>query len=147
MDYEYHPYNKILEHLYLGNKEASEKYGYQFQLVVNCTPDIKFHKDCKFCIRLPVNDLPEESKKLLKLIEDTHVLEHIHASILAKKDVLVHCYAGAQRSCATVACYLMKYHGVNPNEAINYIKSRRNVAFFGNVNFRDTINEYYNKLH
>ena len=57
--------------------------------------------------------------------------------------VLVHCYAGMQRSCAVVACYLIRYHNMNPQEAINFIKSKRSIAFAGRVNFIKTIEEFY----
>jgi protein-tyrosine phosphatase len=65
---------------------------------------------------------------------------------MKKENVLVHCFAGAQRSCATMACYLMKYHNATPEQAIDYIKSQRAVAFFGNVNFVNAIEEFYKKL-
>ena len=48
-----------------------------------------------------------------------------------------------QRSCAVCACYLIKYHKMKPNEAINYIKSKRPIAFFGNVNLLSTIEQFY----
>jgi len=142
----YHPFNKILDNLYLGNKEAADKYGDKFQLVVNCTKDIPFPKHCKKAIRIPVNDAPEESSKLLYYIKNTQALEHIRESLLKKENVLIHCFAGAQRSCATTACYLMKYHNATPEQAIDYIKSQRAVAFFGSVNFQHAIDEFYKKL-
>ena len=60
-----------------------------------------------------------------------------------KRSVLVHCSMGIQRSCALVACYLVKYNGWTPTEAINYIKSKRPIAFFGNINFLETIEDIY----
>lgn len=48
-----------------------------------------------------------------------------------------------QRSCALCACYLIKYHKMKPIEAINYIKSKRPIAFFGNVNLLSTIEQFY----
>jgi protein-tyrosine phosphatase len=48
-----------------------------------------------------------------------------------------------QRSCALVACYLIKYHNMKPIDAINYIKSKRRIAFFGNVNLLSTIEQFY----
>jgi protein-tyrosine phosphatase len=60
-----------------------------------------------------------------------------------KKPVLVHCFAGMQRSCAVVACYLIKYYNITPLDAINFIKKKRNVAFFGGVNFMRTLEMFY----
>ena len=90
-------------------------------------------------INLPVHDSPDESNKLLSLIHETQVLEKIHLALQQNKPVLVHCFAGMQRSCALVACYLIKYNNMAPHEAIEYIKSKRPIAFFGNVNFMNTL--------
>jgi protein-tyrosine phosphatase len=53
---------------------------------------------------------------------------------------------GMQRSCAVVACYLIKYHGMDPIQAIDYIKSKRPFAFFGQVNFIDAINRFFDEM-
>jgi protein-tyrosine phosphatase len=50
---------------------------------------------------------------------------------------------GQQRSCAVVACYLIKYYNLTPQEAIDFIKLKRPIAFFGNVNFLQTIEFFY----
>ena len=34
--------NEIFPNLYIGNQEASATYGSQFDVVVNCTPDVPF---------------------------------------------------------------------------------------------------------
>jgi protein-tyrosine phosphatase len=91
-------------------------------------------------INLPVHDSPDECDKLLSLIHETQVLEKIHLALQENKPVLVHCFAGMQRSCALVACYLIKYNNMTPDEAIDYIKLKRPIAFFGKVNFVETLN-------
>ena len=94
-------------------------------------------------INLPVHDSPDECDNLLKMINETQVLEKIHNALQNNKPVLVHCFAGMQRSCALVACYLIKYYDFTPKIAIDFIKSKRPIAFFGKVNFMDTINKIY----
>ena len=91
-------------------------------------------------INLPVHDSPDECDNLLKMINETRILEKIHHALQKNKPVLVHCFAGMQRSCALVACYLIKYHHMTPNEAIDFIKTKRPIAFFGQVNFIETLN-------
>ena len=49
---------------------------------------------------------------------------------------------GQQRSCAVIACYLIKYNNMNAHTAIEYCKKKRQMAFFGQVNFMDTIMKY-----
>ena len=70
----------------------------------------------------------------------------MHEKIKNRENVLVHCFAGAQRSCAIVACYLITYYKVTPNDVIDFIKSRRRVAFFGGSNFIQTINMVYDDV-
>ncbi len=49
---------------------------------------------------------------------------------------------GQQRLCAVIACYLIKYNNMNAHTAIVYCKKKRQMAFFGQVNFMDTIMKY-----
>ena len=137
------PVDKIIEYLFVGNTKSLE---INYDMIVNCTKDIPFpitiSPNTK-CIRLPVNDTPDECNKFLHEINNTYVLEHMDYYIRNKRSVLVHCSMGIQRSCALVACYLVKYNGWTPTEAINYIKSKRPIAFFGNINFLETIEDIY----
>ena len=74
------------------------------------------------------------------------VLEKINTAINNNNKVLVHCYAGQQRSCAVVACYLIKYNNMNPYTAVNYIKMKRRIAFFGEINFIAAIINFFYTL-
>lgn len=138
-------YDQIIEYLFLGSKRAVDTYAYQFSMIVNCTrsSDIPFPKNDTIQIRIPINDDPSDCDKLGLLIQETRVLEQIHESIVAKQPVLVHCFAGMQRSCALVACYLIKYYGMTPDEAVEYIRHKRPIAFFGEVNFKSAIDAFY----
>jgi protein-tyrosine phosphatase len=137
-------FHKIVNYLYLGNSRSLEYHN--FDMIVNCTKenDIPFpiHYN-PLCIRIPIKDEPSEYNKLLTLLNNTNVLEEIHKNIENKKEVLVHCFMGQQRSCAVVACYLIKYYNLTPQEAIDFIKLKRPIAFFGNVNFLQTIEFFY----
>jgi len=139
-------YDKIIETLYIGNINALKEYK-KFDLIVNCTNEVPLppNEINKEYIRLPLNDTPQESDKLLSMMIQSNILEKIHQYISEKKVVLVHCYAGMQRSCATVACYLIKYYDMTPIQAIDFIKSKRPVAFPNRVNFIKTLNDFYKK--
>jgi protein-tyrosine phosphatase len=136
-------YNIIVENLALGNKQSSEFLGDKMSLVVNCTKDINFTKNCKEGIRIPINDHPGESNNLLNYMLKTDILQKIHFNLTNKRPVLVHCFAGAQRSCAVVACYLIRYYNATPLMAIKHIKNKRRIAFFGGVNFMKTLEMFY----
>ena len=136
------PVDKIIEYLFVGNAKSLEL-NVNYDMIVNCTKDIPFTiSQTTKCIRLPINDNPDECNKFLYEINNTYVLEHMDYYIKNKRPVLVHCSMGIQRSCALIACYLVKYNGWTPTDAIHYIKSKRPIAFFGNVNFLETIEAF-----
>lgn len=134
-------YDEIIEYLYIGSASALNMSA-NFKLIVNCTTNI-LTKKIENTIIIPIDDDPYESKLFLKLLDETNVLEKIHNSINNKEPVLVHCYAGQQRSCALVACYLIKYKNMTTDTAINYIKQKRKVAFIGGITFISVIVHYF----
>ena len=141
-------FDEIIEYLFVGNAKALElELTKKYDMIVNCTKNIQFPTNYNVkCIRLPVNDNPDECNKFLYEIHNTCVLEHIEYHIKNKQSVFVHCNMGIQRSCALVACYLMKYYHWTPTETITYIKSKRPIAFFGQCNFLQTIDDFYQQL-
>ena len=66
---------------------------------------------------------------------------------LRKKNgsILVHCYAGRQRSAIVVAAYLVFKYNMTPEDACQYILTRRPEAFHYNtsINFKDSLQKYY----
>lgn len=131
--------NEIISNLFVGNETASYIYGNNFDTIINCTKIVYCPKTCKSCIRLAVDDTPDEADNLYNLIKAEKVLETINNSLAINKNVLVHCHAGMQRSCAVVACYLVKYNNMSINNAIKLIKDKRHIAFLGGINFIRTI--------
>ncbi len=132
--------DEIVRNLYIGNKRAVDD-GPLFHMIVNCTPDIPLPTYCLNTVRIPVYDLPEEVPSLLSHMQDTNVLEKIYQALQRGEKVLVHCAAGAQRSCAVVACYLVWYRGLMAQEAVDYIRRKRPIAFFCGANFWEAIQE------
>ena len=135
-------YDEIVEYLHVGSARALQSSD-RFSMIVNCTADIPFPTNCENCIRIPVHDDPVDCDKMSALVDNTQVLSKMHESILEKKPVLVHCFAGQQRSCAIVALYLIRYHNMTPDQAITHIKRKRRIAFFGQVNFEAAMIYFY----
>ena len=131
--------SEIIKNIYISDKHHVPLFNTDYDLIVNCTPDIPFPFIHNSIIRIPVYDHPSQNKKMHDLIKENQVLETIHSHLWKGQKMLVHCHAGIQRSCAVVACYLVKYHGLKSDEAIEYIKKRRPIAFVNGVNFRETI--------
>jgi protein-tyrosine phosphatase len=133
-------YSEIIPNLYIGNRNASLELFPVLSLIVNCTRDLPIFKNS---IRIPIDDSPDWNFDFNNLMIETNVLEHIHNCLINQQKVLVHCMAGAQRSCAVVACYLIRYYSFTPEKAIQFIKKRRPIAFFGHVTFIEAINYFY----
>ena len=137
------PAHEIVPGLWLGNKAASREewlYPNQIGAVFNCTKDLPFAQETQRNLyRVAVDDNLQE--------DEIRALEHWSWEVIYKlrkehasgKRILVHCFAGMQRSAAVVAMYLVAVHRCTTDEAIAYIKSRRPVAFMGSVNFYPAI--------
>ena len=132
-------YHKISDFLYIGSAN-SVKFANEFDLIVNCTADMREPKQYKKrFLRVPIHDDPAKVVDATSIVNQTNVLSIIHETITTQRRVLVHCYAGEQRSCAIVACYLIRYHNMIPEDAVAYIQERHEDAFNGGVNLRELL--------
>jgi protein-tyrosine phosphatase len=92
--------------------------------------------------RVPVDDNLQE--------EEIRNLQHWSWEIVYKvskerssgNHILIHCAAGMQRSAAVTAMFLISQHRCTTDEAIQFIKSKRPVAFLGNANFYNSIKQF-----
>jgi protein tyrosine phosphatase len=131
--------------LFLGNARCAEEHGAEFDLVVNCTKDLDNSMGCNERkhikhIRIPIDDDPCEALELFRILRDSTVLQEIDDAIADGRRCLVHCVAGAQRSAAVVACFLVARRGMEPSAAVARVRARRPDAFFGGVvNFQRAI--------
>lgn len=130
--------NKILPNLYLGNKFSPNK---NYDLIINCSINLPNVIDNTINIKL--KDSLTEAKNMYKQLNEKNILEEIHLTLENNKKVLVHCHMGMQRSATVIACYLIKYYNFEIQKVINFLKSKRKIAFFSCVNFIETINKIY----
>lgn len=65
--------------------------------------------------------------------------------IKLKKNVLVHCLAGVNRSPTIVMAFLIKYQGMSPNEAFSYVKQLRD-EIDPDPEFMKHLEKYYSTL-
>jgi protein tyrosine phosphatase len=135
----------ILPGLWLGNAKAAMDDDFlnknNIKVVFNCTKDQPFHSSIRKRYRIPVDDnLKHEEIRNMELwsYEIVYKLtkEHKHGN------VLVHCYAGMQRSAAVIAMYLIGNHRMKKDNAIAYIKRKRPIAFWPFTNFEKSIEDF-----
>ncbi len=140
---------EILPNLWLGNildarnKEFMEK----IDVVINCSKNIPFYSKKSLNIRIRVNDdLTElEITNLYKYLHNVTAVIHKH--LRDNKIVLVHCYAGKQRSASIVCAYIMRYLNISYIEATDLMRSKRSVVFMPLPNFDSALKLYQENLN
>jgi protein tyrosine phosphatase len=133
----------ILPRLWLGNKRAStdenfiRKHG--INVVFNCTKDLPFSPLIPHQYRVPVDDNLQPAEITNMANWSPEIMYKLMAEYNRGGVILVHCFAGMQRSAAVVAMFLITLSGQPASQVIPYIRSRREVAFFPEVNFKQSI--------
>jgi protein-tyrosine phosphatase len=115
----FYPARQIVPNLWIGSAadavDVAAARRRNFRLVVNCSRDIPPGLDIPV-YRIPIDDWAGESRALLKHLP--RILPVVDAVLEAGHGVLVHCFAGMQRSAAVVTAYLMWKHGYTAAEAM-----------------------------
>ncbi len=116
-------------------------------MVVNCTKDIDFVSPAaapgvRIRMRVPVDDnLQAAEIQNLARWSPEIIYKLVHAWN-AGHTILVHCYAGVQRSAAVTAMFLIATRQMTTDGAIKYIRACRPIAFFPAVNFMAAIRHF-----
>lgn len=87
--------------------------------------------------RLYVDDHPSSEQTMSEMLP--LMVRYIES---AGKDVVVHCFAGQQRSATVVAAYVMRQTGWTPEQTVEFIKSKKPDAFLGGVHFMDSLKKF-----
>lgn len=141
--------NEIIPNLWIGNIKDSHdpEFMKNIDVVINCTKDIPFFNNNKKCVRIPIEDNLEkiEIANMYKYLDK--ITEYIHTNLKNGKRVLVHCFAGKQRSATVVAAYLMRYTGFNKNQVSELLKTKRIIIFEPLCNFDSALKVYEQKIN
>lgn len=149
-------YNKVMDRLYLGNFQAAKDRDFfkdkRIKAVLNCTRDIPNHfahnKEIEY-MRIPVEDSLKDKDFKLMFEYMPSIVEFIHKHVnLQKHNILIHCWAGRQRSAISIAAFLVAKYKMTPQEACKLIMEKRPEAFhFGkSLNFDQALNKYYKSI-
>lgn len=114
--------NKIVDHLYLGDQQDA----------INFDKEVPDGRIVVVLEQRPANE-PHKSFHLPLLTSSNHIHEaqldqlacFIHSIIQQKKDLLVHCAAGIERSPLAVVWYLHKFYHMSRDEAYDMVKEIR----------------------
>ncbi|CAA7271144.1 unnamed protein product [Cyclocybe aegerita] len=141
--------SEIIPRLYISDLAFAESpallSSYRITHILSTLPDTIF--------RPPPSLLPMQPVRMQIRVEDLPFAElaaHLPTTTAFIRDalasspetrVLVHCAEGVSRSVSVVAAFLMAHYGWSPNDALNYIKSKRRVAD-PNFGFIQQLHEY-----
>jgi dual specificity MAP kinase phosphatase len=111
-------------------------------VVFNCTKDLPFHPFVTNKYRLPVDDnlQPEEIANM-----ETWAPEAVYKVITEYNrgnTILIHCYAGMQRSAALVAMTLHVLTSQPIPTIVEFLKQKRPIVFLGGMNFRKAVHGF-----
>ncbi len=135
--------DKIINNLYIGNYDAALDQNiiesYNIHTIINCTKKSNRTNLNVEYLQIPIDDPPYDNDINYVNTNFLFIVDFITNKINSGKNVLVHCVMGSQRSAAIVAIYLMIRYKSNHSHAIQYIKSRRPICFFGKINYMESL--------
>lgn len=131
------PKYEIFPHVYLASFEDAKEFTGTDVFVINCTKDLPMIYTKGGGTRLYVDDHPNSELTMSSLLPT--MVRYIEN---AGKDVVVHCFAGQQRSATVVAAYVMRQTGWTPEQTVEFIKNKKPDAFLGGVHFMDSLTKF-----
>lgn len=138
-----HEMDEIIENLYLGNYKAAynlkELNNHNIKKIVIICDNIETpfkNMGIKY-FNIPVKDRDLDKKEFNNGInvneyminKMTQALAFIYKGLLNKEGVLIHCKKGASRSACLTRLFLMLVYNKDKQEATDFIKQRRFIAF------------------
>jgi protein-tyrosine phosphatase len=141
---------EVVPNLWIGNYQdtAIPSFIKGFDVIINCTKNLPFPLEELCCpgvkqVRLSVEDnlQPAELDALYRYLDK--VTQLIHANLMYGRRVLVHCFAGKQRSASVIVAYMMRYFRMNLENASRALQSKRACVFEPLCNFRPTLEKFH----
>jgi hypothetical protein len=135
---------EILDGLYLASFNDVERRGREARnyFIVNCSRDLPMLSANG--VRLAIDDAPDENERMLKFFPGATRL--IRERLAAGDEVIVHCWAGQQRSAAVMAAYLMRYGHMSKEDAMRHVKRCKSDAFSWGATFDPALDVWDNNM-
>lgn len=149
------PANEIIPRVWIGNKDAAHDADFLkakgFTVIFNCTKDIEpiplregaWHGKH---YRVPIDDNRHPAEIANLATWSPEIVYNMMREYNRGQTILVHCYAGRQRSAACVAMFLIALGRMTTDQAIAKVRMHRNAAFFPLVNFEAAIRHFEKNL-
>ncbi len=138
--------DEIIPGIWLGDRKASEDINFidrfDIKVIINCTKSLPSVFSKVKYYRIPVEDNLQKSEinKMYKyLIKIMPILESHYKN---QETILIHCYAGIQRSAILTAAFLYRITRCPIRDIIMTMKYRRRIVFTPGMNFADTLRRF-----
>jgi protein-tyrosine phosphatase len=140
--------NEIIPNLWLGNiiDSKNDEFIKDMDIIINCSKDIPFQNPNKKNIRIFVEDNLEKVEIINLYRHLDKITKYMHTNLINGKKILVHCYAGKQRSASIVVAYLMRVCNIPLTHAIELLKSKRIIVFNPLCNFEGALKLFEENL-
>jgi len=142
----YYKPKRITNHVWVGSRATAADPVFlkknEIKFVVNCSKDIPKYSEIPM-LRVPVNDSPQDTEKMGKFLKMASLA--IRDVTRYNGNVLIHCYAGMNRSATVAAAYLMTIKGLTAQQAMDIIKKKKPETFTP-MNFRPALKSYEETL-
>ena len=132
--------NLICDNIYIGSAYNVANYqnliDKDIKLIVNCTVEITNYFEGYFDY-FKIN-LRDEKGSEIKKEQFDELLDLYKKN--KDKNIMVHCFMGASRSAICVLLYLVKMKGMELDDAITFIREKRNIININNNFLKDLKN-------
>tara|TARA_B100000131_G_C17956627_1_gene548685 strand:+ start:436 stop:879 length:444 start_codon:yes stop_codon:yes gene_type:complete len=139
---------EIIPGLWLSDKNISLNKQFfkdnQIDIVINCSKDLQFIDLDIEKVRLKIHDNLQDDEIINMYHNLDYITKYIYNNLLLCKNILVHCYAGKQRSATVIIAYLLRYSKLDLNKCIELLKYKKENVFTPSINFIDAL-KLYNK--
>ena len=130
----------IKDNIWLGNRYSALDNNFlrenKIRVIINCSKNLEFiDNDSIIKIRVPIDDDLRTKSNQDMFKEYIKIIPKLKKFIRKNENILIHCRAGMQRSASVIAAYLINKYGYSVQDSINFIQSKRNVAFRPGPNF------------
>lgn len=139
----------IKDNIWLGNTYSSLDNDFlkknNIKVIINCSKHLDFINDNKYIkIRIPIDDDLRIKSNQDMFNEYITNIPKIVKFTRKQMPILIHCRAGMQRSASVISAYLINKYNFTIEKTIEFIHSKRKIAFFPGPNFNLALIMYNN---
>lgn len=141
---------EIIDNLWVGDHISASDRTFindnNIKLIINLSKDIRFASINNVeLVRVPIDDDLSLQSDIGMVNYFGPMYNNIDKALRENKGVLIHCWAGMQRSATLCALYIMRKKNKKFSEVKNIIQEKRPICFTPGVNFKRSLMYFDNQ--